>query len=334
MDETVDAWSSSSSSLKSSIDSSHRREHLVGEIRTRLSEYLVSSYSQIRHRLVQQFLSKVYRAEWSADIILSFLDCLLDESFTNCGFIGKEDQNDHPFVLVDSVKLLKVLGHRSPLIHTLELTFGLPKKSVPFKPIIGQMLAAFKNLTSLSLDWKTTDRSCLLFYEALGDSCPNLITLQLLGHLPFGIQQVLALMLGKKQELLPQHFLEEIGDEDALAELQFTPESLTPICNSLKTMKHINSAGCLNPVYCSTVASVAFILRHFRQLEKWEDSKQTVGILSAVVQLLHQQFMAPSCSYNQQQTMTKTSGLIKWTMAVPFSGNNNLVQVLILKVKL
>ena len=324
----------SSSSSPSSLYSSSSREALVGEIRTRLSEYLVSSYSHVRHQLVQRLLCNVTDAGWSADIILSFLDCLLDESFTSCGFIGKEDQNDHPFALVDSVKLLKVLGHRSPLIHTLELTFGLPKKSVPFKPIIGQMLAAFKNLTSLSLDWKTTDRSCLLFFEALGDSCPNLITLELLGHLPFGIQQIIALMLGKKRELLPQHFMEEIGGEDALAELQFTPESVTPICNSLKHLKHINSDGCLNRVFCSSASTVAFILRHFRQLEKWEDSKQTVGILSAVVQLLHQQFMAPGCSYNQQQTMTKTSGLIQWTMAVPFSGNNNLVQVLILKVKL
>ena len=153
----------------------------------------------------------------------------------------------HPLALVDSVKLLKVFACRSPLIEKLKLCCGQPGRSVPFKPIIGQMLAVFKNLTHLSLDWKTTDRSCLLFFAALGDSCPKLITLELLGDLPFGIQQVLALVLGKKLQMLPLHFLEEVGGEDVLAELQFTPESLTPICNSLKTIKHNISNGCFNP---------------------------------------------------------------------------------------
>ena len=273
---------------------------------------------------MSQFLNKVFEAEWSDDTIVSFLDCLLDESFTNCGLIGKEDQNDHPFALVDSVKLLKVLGHRSPLINTLQLNFGLPKKSVPFKPIIGQMLAAFKNLTSLSLDWKTTDRSCLLFFEALGDSCPNLITLELLSHLPFGIQQVFALMLGKKRELLPQHFLEEIGGENALAELQFTSGSVTPICSSLKNLKHINSDGCLNRVFCSSAATVAFILRHIRQLETWLDSEDDFGNLGIVAQLLHQQqrlwTTGISKRFKRQSISSVELGLIQWRLNVPFAG--------------
>ena len=309
--------------LSSSLYSSRNREHLVAKIRTRLSEYLVSYYCHVRHQLIQRFLSSLTGSGWSADIILSFLDCLLDETFTKFHLSGKEDEKDkHPLALVDPVKFLKVFACRSPLIEKLKLCCGQPGRSVPFKPIIGQMLAVFKNLTHLSLDWKTTDRSCLLFFAALGDSCPKLITLELLGDLPFGIQQVLALVLGKKLQMLPLHFLEEVGGEDVLAELQFTPESLTPICNSLKTIKHNISNGCFNPIFCSSVASMAFILRHFGQLEIWEDSRQDFGILGTVIELLHQQFIAPSCSHNQQ-TMTETSGLIQWTMAVPFSRNNN-----------
>ena len=91
----------SSSSSPSSLYSSSSREALVGEIRTRLSEYLVSSYSHVRHHLVKRFLSNITAgAEWPDDIILSFLDCLLDLSFTNCGLIGKEEQDKHPFALV------------------------------------------------------------------------------------------------------------------------------------------------------------------------------------------------------------------------------------------
>jgi len=327
MDETVDAYSSSSpTSLTSSIYSSHRREHLVEQIRTRLSEYLVSSYSHVRHQLVQRFLDTVTVTGWSHhyhDIILSFLDCLLDDTFTKCHFIEKVEEEKHPFALINPEKLFKVLASRSPLIHKLKLCFGLPGRSVPFKPIIGQMLATFKNLTNLSLDWKTTDRSCLLFFEALGDSCPNLNTLKLLGHLPFGIQQVLALMLGKKRELLPRDFLDEIGGEDALAEVQFAPESLTPICHSLKNIKHIFSGGCLNPVFCSSAASLAFILRHIPQLQTWIDPGQEFKVLGTSIQLLHkQQQLASSTNLNQQVT-TKISeelGLIQWRLNVPFSG--------------
>ena len=42
--------------------SSHR-EDLVGEIRAKLGEYLVSSYSKVRHRLVQRFLISVTGVE-------------------------------------------------------------------------------------------------------------------------------------------------------------------------------------------------------------------------------------------------------------------------------
>ena len=327
MDETVDASSPSTTSLTSSLYSSHRREHLVEEIRTRLSEYLVSSYCYVRHQLVKRFFNTVTVTGWSGDIILSFLDCLLDDTFTEWAFIRIVLQDKHPLAVIDPVKLLGVLASRSPLIHTLQLNFGLPGRSVPLDPIVGQMLASFKNLNSLSLslNWKTTDRSCLLFFEALGDSCPNLITLELFGHLPFGIQQVLALMLGKKRELLPQHFLEDIGGEEALAELQFTPESLTPICNSLKNIRHMNPDGCLNRVFCSSAATAApsFILRHFPQLKTWDNSREDFANIGIVVQLLHQQqqqWTTGKRSFKRQSRTSIELGLIQWRMTVPFSG--------------
>ena len=325
MEQSANA-SESSPASSPSVSSLHSnsRENYVEGIRIRLGDNLVGSSFQIRHQLVQRFLSEVTdNTGWSSDTILSFLDSILDETFSKLDFIAKEEEDYHPLALVDPVKLLKVFARRSPLINKLKLCFGLPRRSVPFKPIIGQMLAAFKNLTSLSLDWKTTDRSCLLFFTALGDSCPKLITLKLLGDLPFGIQQVLALMLGKKRELLPQDFLEEIGGEESLAEVQFAPESLTPICHSLKSIEHINSGDCLNTAFCSIAASVAFILRHFRQLQTWEDSKQDAKILGAVVQLLHQQqqrWAVGIKSSKQQSRMSIQLGLIQWAVNVPFSG--------------
>ena len=325
MEQSANASESSpaSSPPVSSLHSNSRDNNVEG-IRIRLGDNLVGSSFQIRHQLVQRFLSEVTdNTGWSSDTILSFLDSILDETFSKLDFIAKEEEDYHPLALVDPVKLLKVFARRSPLINKLKLCFGLPRRSVPFKPMIGQMLAVFKNLTSLSLDWKTTDRSCLLFFEALGDSCPKLITLKLLGHLPFGIQQVLALMLGKKRELLPRDFLEEIGGEEELAEVQFTRESVTPICNSLKHFKHSNSDDCLNPVFCSSAASLAFILRHFPQLQTWIDSGQEFKVLGTSVQLLHkQQQLASSINLNQQAT-TKISeelGLIQWRLNVPFSG--------------
>jgi len=127
-------------------------------------------------------------------------------------------------------------------------------------------------------------------------------------------------MLGKKRELLPQHFLEEIGGETALAELQFTPERLTPICNFLK---HIISGGCLNRVFCSSAASVAFILRHIRQLETWEDSKQDLEInLNIFVQLLHATAAVDyrRKRFKRQSISSVELGLIQWRMNVPFFG--------------
>jgi len=198
MEQSASESSPASSPSVSSLHS-NSRENYVEEIRIRLIDNLVGSSCQIRHKLLQRFLSEVTDGTgWSSDTILSFLDSILNETFSKLDLIAKEEEDYHPLALVDPLKLLKVFARNSPLINKLKLCFGLPRRSVPFKPIIGQMFAVFKNLTSLSLDWKTTDRSCLLFFTALGDSCPKLITLKLLGHLPFGIQQVLALMLGKK----------------------------------------------------------------------------------------------------------------------------------------
>ena len=59
------------STISSSLYSSRNREYLVAEIRTRLSEYLVSFYCHMRHHLVQRFLS-------TSSVVL---DVLLTSSF-------------------------------------------------------------------------------------------------------------------------------------------------------------------------------------------------------------------------------------------------------------
>lgn len=109
------------------------RGRLVEQIRTKLSEYLVSSYSHVRHELVKRFLSSIITVyEWSADVVLAFLDFLLDETFSKSSLneAGEDQLKIYPLALINCVKMFKACGSHSPLIQELEqLRFGLPEKS-------------------------------------------------------------------------------------------------------------------------------------------------------------------------------------------------------------
>ena len=112
-------------------------------------------------------------------------------------------------------------------------------------------------------------------------------------------------------------------------DLQFTSESISPICNTLKEL-HIR---CYND---DPVLPEAFILRHFRQLERLKCSfthlcgaiSEFKDIVLPAVLHLHQQQSARRSSRQQQINAHKKSseklGSIEWTVQSPFIGNLNL----------
>ena len=66
----------------------------------------------------------------------------------------------------------------------------------------------------------------------MGHSPPQLTTL-CLQKIPFGADQSLALVFGNKTTLLPPKFLK---DFDGLMDIQFSPESVSPIFSSLRVL--------------------------------------------------------------------------------------------------
>ena len=96
----------------------------------------------------------------------------------------------------------------------------------------GLLLGKLTHLTSLTLSCEIKGK-CLDFFSCLGQSCPQLASLCLDEDWPFDVDQVLALVLGSKRALLPLEFPK---DANKLADVQFSSESLNPICNSLKTL--------------------------------------------------------------------------------------------------
>ena len=112
-------------------------------------------------------------------------------------------------------------------------------------------------------------------------------------------------------------------------DVQFTPDSFSPICSSLKEL-HMS----FNPsFYGLSKPTVAFILRHFRQVERLECSYSWRNVelgelknsLVAAVLHLHNQHSLRRSSRQQKINIKKISseklGFIEWTVQSPFNGN-------------
>ena len=145
------------------------------------------------------------------------------------------------------------------------------------EPILSECLSSFTNLTKLDIAWSTTS-DCIPFFTHIGISCPKLkyLALSFNYHLTLEKDQVLALVLGNRAELLSQPIKDKMfGDGSNLQHIQFT--QITPICHSLE---HLNVAlegsnfTCNNSI--STLGSrtlpaacrpVVFPLRHMSKLE-------------------------------------------------------------------
>ena len=149
-----------------------------------------------------------------------------------------------------------------------------------------------------------------LFFTALGDACPKLINLHLDGDIPFEFHQVMALVLGSKYNLLPQEMLNELNAKQAaISHLQFSPQSLSPICSTLQQLQTSYCCGIRLSIF-----AVVFILRHFVMLKECQSLFATVG----AVTLLYRRQLQPNG--NPMTSSSDELDLVQWTANSPFNG--------------
>ena len=289
-------------------------------VKAQVDEYLVGWYSHLRPQLVQRFIHNYCHqdqgtARSNMKLCLSFFDSVLDQSFTS--FDLTAIKRSEIFWLADPNHLLEVITKRSPLLQTLDLTFRSHKRTPTMDLRFGLLSGKLTQLTSLTLSFQTSGE-CLDFFSSLVQFCPQLVTL-CLSQFPFGVDQVLALMLGNKRALLSPEFPK---DNDKLADVQFSPKSLTPICNSLKELCYDSFFG----------VPVSFLLRHFKKMEKWQCSKhKRFKYSGAIMRWLNEKSAHPIVKrkshrlLQKNKTITITSkeiGDIQWTIDAPFIGIN------------
>ena len=278
-------------------------------LKAQLDEYLVSWYSHLRPQLIQRFIHN-YSNIFHSKLQLSFLDAVLDQSFTS--FDLKVIKQDLILCLVDPTQLLEIVSRRSPLLQTLDLTFCSHKLELApeVDPRFGLLLGKLTHLTSLTLSFQTTGK-CLHFFTSLGQSCPQLVTLRV-GRVPFGTEQVLALVLGSKRALLPPAFPKDV---EKLADVQFSPDSVSPICNSLKKLCY----DCDDNKPCSKPPTI-FLLRHIKNLEVWKICMCKRQEETQIILKWLQKKKARKSLRLLQKNKNTTSSSIQWTYDSPFSG--------------
>ena len=107
--------------------------------------------------------------------------------------------------------------------------------------------------------------------------------------------------------------LNQLAINPTAAHLQFSLESLTPICASLKRFK-----GCFQPVlFSSSSRIVALLFRHSSQLQELDLGDYFP--LCSTLQLLHEQQQREPNGATGVNSSEKL-GLIQWTLDAPFHG--------------
>ena len=241
-------------------------QYVVADIR----KYLTGSYNLIRKWLLLEFCKQRTREDNLALNLWFFLDCVLDDSFTDMEFIlstlsllirSKQLlEREHAF----DMKLLAVVSLCCPSIAQLKLVNILEIDSPELERHFITCVTSLKHLTKLDLNCTMGKSSANLFFTQLGDACCRLTHLYLGRYIPFKTDQQLNLVLGSRAVLFPQSVRDEICKIENLSIyfLQFDEEITTQICKSLKYVeaeKGLPSG--FNPI---------FLLRHITQLEQIE----------------------------------------------------------------
>jgi len=249
-------------------------------VRSRLNHHLIGIMNDdIRKKLICEFNRNFYDADQKSDI-WAFLDCVLDNSFTELDthvVFPKTEPNE---------KFVHSICNHSPSIEVLKLNFEMVGKSTPIEklnPIVAS-LSSLVNLTSLSLYLLHKHHRELLNY--IGISCPRLQHFCITG---FRIlkKDILALMLGETLKQFPD---KEMVEEENDVNLKISTEYLSPFCFTLQHLqledleekKKIRKSCEFSGLY---PASVALLLRHMPNLRRIDHSSSSVS--SAVKLLYH-----------------------------------------------
>ena len=284
-------WAASAKSQpkKGKLAKKKKMKQVVMNIRDKLDEYLVGTYSPFRHELCDEFNNHIASKEKNLPDMDSFLNCILDDSFKSL----EVTQEDFPPDLLTEegkyypVQLVETVSHHCPSLQMIHFTIGnwqLPRSS---EQLWANALGSLSYLTVLKLTWDCPS-DALQFFSHLGTCCPHLKCLKL-RNLPFQLDQQLALVLGSSLLTTQDGKVEIIrGKHVGICHLQFP--DVTPICHSLQHLS-VKSPG--NVSSEEQIASSAFLLRHLPQLQKsavrfnWEQDFFIESTTSGAVQLLH-----------------------------------------------
>ena len=164
----------------------------------------------LRQKLIGQLNATVTQT-FDHNLYLLFIDCILDDSFTECNLhlhfsvFTREQSIEFP------LQLLKIVAQNAPLIKSLSLCSF---QSYQLGASLAEGLQPLQKLETLLLVDKDRHLSSeeqeevdISFFCSLGECCPNLISLKL-KHMSFEFHHLIALMFGNKQQLLPAQFLQ------------------------------------------------------------------------------------------------------------------------------
>jgi hypothetical protein len=198
-------------------------------VRSRLNYHLIEIMNdEIRKKFIGEFDENFYSAEQKPDIWV-FLDCVLDDSFTELETwvaFPEAEPNE---------KFVHSICNRSPSIEKLKLNFETVGKSAllmdKLQPIISS-LSTLTHLTSLSLYHLNKRHRGLL--NCIGTSCPKLHYFCITGFQILN-EDLFALLLGEKLNQFPDR--EKVEDKTDIINLKITPEVLSPFCFTLQHLQ-------------------------------------------------------------------------------------------------
>ena len=244
-------------------------------IKAQLDAFLVGIYSPLRYYMWKSYTKSCYKYVVDRPVDLySFLDCILDNSFTILNFfpiplpseaVGSDGQ-------LYLTKVVDLLTARCPDLYCLWIKHDLQWQiSREMQATYSKSFFGLKNLTNLSLTQLSNSDDFIQFFTHLGNSCPNLDHLKFIEHtLNIGMKQLLALVLGEEVDQFMQKFITEQEEpENNIHLLQFPDDATTPICRSLIKLEIIyNSETELNFASKAHESAMAFLLRNMPNLEK------------------------------------------------------------------
>ena len=261
------------------IAGSSNRSETVRTVR----QYLVDLFkdteapfvSEIRQAMVNEFKN---RSEDGCDhqVSLFFLDCVLDESVTEVSVppflkITAADWQveEGSSILVNIVNIVADLSPKVDNFYLLDCQKHL--MVVKNGPSFSRAFSQFGSLTQLVIQRAPfTTSDSLDFFINIGISCPKLICLKV-KNIVMETQEIIGLVLGPKAV----EFLRRTPVTPAdLGTYQFSDRNVTPICSSLQHIQVNNfRSHPRNPPPSMELyqeeeaAAVAFLLRHFSQLQ-------------------------------------------------------------------